>query len=81
MTWEKVVLYGILLIAAWRGLHYLFLWMETRGWIYYKTRPSSSGLGNALQELNSFMNPAVKEVLERKFEEQNEDEQRDWIIM
>ena len=77
MSWEKVVLCSILLIAAWRGLHHLFLWMDDRGWIFYKTKPSGSGLGNALQELNSFMNPAVKEVLERKFEQSEEDYSED----
>ncbi|MCJ8278113.1 MAG: hypothetical protein HRT44_12260 [Bdellovibrionales bacterium] len=77
MTWQKVAIYSILLIAAWKGLHYLFLWMESKGWIYYKNKPSGSGVGNALQELNSFMNPAVKEVLERKFEHKEEDKAED----
>ncbi|MEM7646275.1 MAG: hypothetical protein AAF203_05150, partial [Pseudomonadota bacterium] len=59
----------------WKCLHHLLLWMEKKGWIYYKTKPRGSGMGDALQELNAFMNPAVKEVLERKFEHKKEDEQ------
>ncbi len=77
MDWYKVAIYIVGGLVSWKGSHYLFLWMEKKGWIYYKTKPSGSGIGNALQELNSFMNPSVKEVLERKFDQKEEDKSED----
>jgi len=77
MAWAEFLLYGILAMISWKSLHHLFFWMEEKGWIYYKTKPKGSGAGNALQELNSFMNPAVKQALERKFEQKDEDESND----
>lgn len=38
-------------------LHRLGLWMEDQGWIYYRKKSNSgtSGVGNALHELHSFL--------------------------
>ncbi|MDP8245244.1 MAG: hypothetical protein P9L94_14265 [Candidatus Hinthialibacter antarcticus] len=54
--------------------HRLMLWMEDRGWVYYrKSGGGGSGVGNALNELNSFFETdarnARNEILEEREEE------------
>lgn len=51
------------------------LWMEAKGWLYYRhKKPSGGGIGNALQEFNAFLNPSTRHVLEVK---QKDSRQRD----
>ena len=51
----------------------LFLWMERRGWIYYrKKKPSRSSLGNAFLEVQSFLEPSKKIMVEVKKDEKKE---------
>lgn len=39
----------------------LFLWIESRGWIYYRRRkPSPGGVGNALMELQKQLQPQAR---------------------
>jgi hypothetical protein len=41
------------------------LWLERRGWLYYRhKKPGSGGAGNALQELNAFFVPSARHSLE-----------------
>lgn len=54
-------------------LHRLGLWMEQRGWIYYKHKSPGSGAGNALQELNAFMRPSVRHAQEITQKKQDRD--------
>ena len=57
------------------GLHRLGLWMEARGWIYYrKKHGSSSGLGTAFLEIQSLFEPSKRHVLEVRRNEDSEDE-------
>jgi hypothetical protein len=57
------------------GLHRLGLWMESRGWIYYrKKRGSSGGLGTAFLEVQSLLEPSARHVLEVKRNEDAADE-------
>jgi hypothetical protein len=45
----------------------LGLWMESRGWVYWrKKKHGSDGIGNALQELNSLMTPSIRHVIEHR---------------
>ena len=61
---------GVLSIYA---VHRLLVWMERRGWIYYRRRRgTSAALGNALLNVQSFYQPSVKEVLEARLEEPTE---------
>lgn len=46
------------------GLRRLALWMESRGWVYYRHKPSSSTLGNAFLEVHSLLEPGQEKVLE-----------------
>jgi hypothetical protein len=49
--------------AALYGLHHLALWLEGRGWLYYRTKPGSSPAGRwvGLQQL---VEPGVQHVRE-----------------
>ena len=67
----------VLVIAA--GLFFfdqLGLWMERKGWLYYRHQKpkSGGGVGDAFQELNALVNPSVRHVMKVK---QNESQQRD----
>jgi hypothetical protein len=46
----------------------LGLWMERKGWLYYRHRKPESGsiLGNSLQELNALLSPSGRHVIEVK---------------
>lgn len=48
-------------------LHRLCLWLEQKGWLYYRHRKAESGIvGSTLQELNSLLNPSVRHTIEMK---------------
>src|SRR4051812_46471868 len=54
-------------VASVYGLHRCALWMEQRGWIYYrKRRGSSGGLSSAFLEIQAFLEPSKRHVLEIK---------------
>jgi hypothetical protein len=44
----------------------LGLWMERKGWLYYRYEKPKGGMGNALQEFNAFLNPSARHTLELK---------------
>ena len=51
----------------------LFLYMEKRGWIYYrKKKPSSSALSNACLEVQQLLEPSKKYVVEVKKDEKKQ---------
>jgi hypothetical protein len=51
--------------AALFALHLLALWMERRGWLYYvKKQGSGGGAGNALLEIQSILQPQVKNIIQ-----------------
>lgn len=60
----------ILIVAI--GLFFfdkLSLWLEEKGVVYYrKQKPSSSGIGNAIQELDQILNPKSQYIIEAKRE-------------
>ena len=62
--------FGIVIIGeVFYVLHRLALWAEKRGWIYYRKAGSSSALGNALLEIQTFFEPSKKHIVEvRKIE-------------
>ena len=72
----RIVLWGIAVAAALLLLDRLFLWMESRGWLYYRRTKSRGGasLYHFLQ-IHKIYNPEIQEVIEIKYgEEQQEDE-------
>ncbi len=59
--------------AAVYGLHRLALWMEARGWIYYRKKRGSSGsLGAACLEMQTLLEPSKRHVLEISRKEDSE---------
>lgn len=69
----SVVLWGVALVVGLLGLHRLALWMESRGWIFYrKTRASSGALGSAFLEIQSIAQPEKKYVLEMRQDQRAE---------
>ena len=61
------VLLGVLSLWA---LHHLGLWLERRGWLFYRDRkPSSSAVGNAFLNIESFVRPGARHEAEAHQEE------------
>lgn len=59
----KIVLVCFFIFA----LDRLGLWLESKGWLYYRKRKAQGGfVGNALLELNSVFQPSARHVLELK---------------
>lgn len=70
----KPVVIIILVILGLAGLHRLALWMETKGWLYYKReKPSSNRLGNAFLEIQSILEPGKKIIIAEKEREKKEE--------
>lgn len=54
----------------------LFLWLETRGWLYYRrTRKRGGGSVYHALELHSVFDPSVQEIIEVKYGEEQEQDQ------
>ena len=71
----ELIKYFLLIATVLFLLHRLGLWLEARGWLYYRHRnPSGGGAGNALQEFNAFLNPSARQVIEVQ---QKDSKQRD----
>ncbi len=58
------------------ALHCLALWMESRGWLYYrKHKRGSAAMGSVMLEIQSFYRPAVEHVIEQRQEEKREEDE------
>jgi len=69
----KIFIWLLLLAAAIFACDRLFLYMEKRGWIYYrKKKPSSSALSNACLEVQQLLEPSKKYVVEVKKDEKKQ---------
>ena len=63
----KLILFGIIAAVCVYLLDKLALWAEARGWIYYRKRHSSGGaIGNAFLELQAFLEPSKRYVVEER---------------
>jgi RimJ/RimL family protein N-acetyltransferase len=73
-----VLLWVIALVASAYALHRLALWLESRGWLYYRHRRSGVSLGVAL---GAAIDPRIRQLLEAKQAERRleEDESGDDI--
>jgi len=66
----RVLLWLALIAAALYALHRLCLWMESRGWIYYrKSGGYSTRAGSAMLEIQSLLQPEKKHLIEMKHDE------------
>lgn len=69
----KTILFAIALMAALYGLHRLALWMEDKGWIYYRQkRASPNALGNAVLSVQQILQPDARHIVEAKQERTQE---------
>ena len=76
MSATQIMLYGGIGIGAVIGLwalDRLALWMERRGWIYWrKRRPQPGSTGSAFLMMQSFIQPEIREVIEAEHQEKAE---------
>ena len=57
----NAIIYVLLSFLLLWGLHHLGLWLERRGWLFYRDRrPSSSAVGNAFLNIESFVRPGAR---------------------
>jgi hypothetical protein len=62
-------------VAALYGIHRLFLWMESKGWIYYNNRKASPGTrANAALEIQSLLEPEKRHILKIQQEQHVEED-------
>jgi hypothetical protein len=72
----RVLLYLALTCLALLALDRLALWMEGRGWLYYRRRkPSTTTLGNAFLEVQALLEPDKQTLLEVRRGEEVDDEE------
>lgn len=72
----KAIVIAVAILLGGMLLHLLALWMERKGWIYYKhNKPSSNALGNAFLEVQSILEPDKKHVIEIKKEQKKANEE------
>lgn len=70
MTPFEVLLVGA---AGIYSVHRVLSWMDRRGWISYRgKRGTASALGNAMLQVHSIYQPAMRDVLEARLEEPTE---------
>lgn len=64
----KTLLLALLLcVVSVFPFHKLCLWLEDKGWIYYRHKKPQSGIiGNTLQELNAILQPSTRHTIEMK---------------
>ena len=80
LWWVLLVVAAFLLVPALRFLDRLGLWLEDRGWLFYKKKkPSSSALGS-LVALQQFLEPGVQHVIRANDERREEDEARERLL-
>lgn len=69
MQWISGVGWGLSGIVMLLLLDQLAIWMESKGWIYWrKNKGVSSRLGNSFLEIQSMVEPGKKYVIEAKQE-------------
>jgi len=70
----EIVLWILVGVAALIGLDQLFLWMEAKGWLYYrKVKRKGGGWGDVFLGGNVF-DPGARNLQEARQEHVNEDE-------
>ena len=70
----EVALWICFAVGVLYGLHTLFLWMETKGWLYYRTKRSSSGASSML-EAASIIDPSARASVEARQERAGEEDE------
>jgi hypothetical protein len=69
LRWLLYGLIGIGIVLMLFALDRLLLWMEKRGWLYYRTKHGSGGAASGvLTSMQQFVEPQVQHVIEMKEE-------------
>src|SRR6516225_7829084 len=65
-SWQWLVspALAIAIVAALYGLDRLGLWLEDRGWLYYRRKKPTSGSMSSLVAMQQFVEPSIKHVVE-----------------
>jgi hypothetical protein len=69
MSFWNVVLCGLIVVsglATLYGLHRLGLWLEGRGWLFYKHKKPTSGAASCFVALQQVLEPPIQHVLHVK---------------
>lgn len=71
LLWISVVVVaGVVVFAG----HRLLLWMELKGWVYYRKSGNHSGaLGNAFMAVHSILDPESGRAAEHRIHEEKEE--------
>lgn len=59
--------FALLLVAGF-GVHRTLLWMDRRGWVFYRTKAPTGTLSRAMMELEVFHHPSIEHVIEGQLE-------------
>ena len=69
----RMLLWLTVIAAVLYTLHRICLWMESRGWIYYrKSGDYATRAGSAMLEVQSLLQPEKKHVIEMKRDQKAE---------
>ena len=67
--WLKILLIAVAVLLGLFALDRLGLWMETRGWVYWrKLKPKGGGLAAGLRAFHELVEPQVRHVVEDREE-------------
>ncbi len=64
----------LLLLPGLYALHRLGLWMEAKGWIYYRKAKGGGAMAGILQDLEQHVRPQIRHVKEAKQEQPGEED-------
>jgi hypothetical protein len=75
----KLLIWGIVIVVLAASLDQLLLWMEARGWVYYRrTKGRGGGALYHTLELHSVFDPSIEQIQKIKVkEERRQDESGD----
>ncbi len=77
LRWLLYVFISIGIVLMLFAFDRLLLWMEKRGWVYYRTKRGSGGAASGvLTSMQQFVEPQIRHVIELK-EEAKEQVRRD----
>jgi hypothetical protein len=68
----KIAVIALLVIAGLYALHRLALWMERRGWIYYKKSGSSGTRTTAFLSVQALIEPDKQHIVEERIRRQDD---------
>jgi hypothetical protein len=74
----RALLWGLVIVggaAAVHGLHRLCLWLEQRGWLYYKHKKSAGSAAGSLVALQQALEPQTRHVFQIKEEKRHHAEE------